>query len=102
MTVSEDGTCSFVATEEICEVEAIYKRKIFVDGSGWDITKQYEGEVKLYGGGFQAVDFYDKYENMDITLTVKDSTIQTQYGTRRVKKVQRCKSLCTFLDGDML
>ena len=44
------------------------KRKIFVDGTKWDVSKQFEGVVSLQGGGSANVPFYSQYTDIDLTL----------------------------------
>lgn len=51
-------------------------RKIFTeDNAEWDITKQFEGLISLpkdHDGDSGWLKFYDKYEDIDLTLTAKD------------------------------
>ena len=48
-------------------------KPIFKDNAGWDLTKQNDGVISLPNGGNGGwLEFYDKYTEMDLTLTVKD------------------------------
>lgn len=76
--LNADGTYSFLATKSHYTVEGIFASAIFesnYDAVLWDISGQYEGYVTVIGGGgstAQPLQFAGTYENMDLTLNVKD------------------------------
>ncbi|MBQ8803910.1 MAG: metallophosphoesterase [Tyzzerella sp.] len=56
------------------KVEKVEIDKIFKDNEKWDLTKQYEGVVSLPGGGTDtSLQFFKKYQNIDLTITAKEN-----------------------------
>lgn len=72
--VTKDGT--LVKGETVAKTvnQGIESDKVFVSGSTWDVSKQNEGIVSQTGGGNQMVDFYHKYDTMDLTVTLKNDS----------------------------
>ena len=76
--LNADGTYRFIATKSSYTVEGIFASVIFegnYDAALWDISGQNQGYVTVIGGGgstAQPLQFAGTYENMDLTLNVKD------------------------------
>ena len=78
--LNTDGTYSFVATKSSYTVEGIFASAIFesnYDVALWDISGQHDGYVTVIGGGGatdKPLQFAGTYENVDLSLNVKDYT----------------------------
>ena len=82
-----DGTYTFTATEDRCEIECVFRKKLFVDNAdaAWDLSQQNLGTITVDGiektqgiatllkGGSKAVAFRDKYTAIDITVMAKEN-----------------------------
>ena len=69
--VADNVVVPFLVTDK---VESVEIDKIFKDNEKWDLTKQYEGAVSLPGGGTDtSLQFFKKYQNIDLTITAKEN-----------------------------
>ena len=70
IVTNDDGTYgySFKMLENSYTIVPEFTRRIFVDSTTWDVSKQFEGVVSLPGGGTKTVSFYDQYTDIDLTL----------------------------------
>ncbi|MBQ2923751.1 MAG: hypothetical protein IJE60_11810 [Tyzzerella sp.] len=69
------GEYEFTPGEGSYTVQATFERTIFTEKTGWNVTTQYDGEISLDSGrtgNSDWIDLYDKYEDIDLTLTVRD------------------------------
>lgn len=87
-TMNPDGTTSFVASEAEYVIEGTVKEAIFKPADGWNLLEQNQsyvkdgdkltasGVVSLPNGGAGGGDgwlyFYDKYTDIDLTISAKD------------------------------
>ena len=73
--LAADGTYTFTATKDTYAVEGSFQKKVFVDNTEWNLVKQNDGLVTLLESTTDGkyLKFHDKYETMDLKLTVKDN-----------------------------
>ncbi len=63
-------TLNFEISDHVGEVKI---DRIFKENEKWDISNQYQGIVILPGGGTDtSLQFFKKYQNIDLTLTAKE------------------------------
>jgi len=76
--VNADGTYRFIATKSSYTVEGTFRKAIFeagFDTALWDVSGQYDGYVKVIGGGGatdKPLQFAGTYQNVDLTLNARD------------------------------
>ena len=65
-----DVTLDFEISDHVGEIKI---NRIFKENEKWDISNQYQGVVILPGGGTDtSLQFFKKYQNVDLTLTAKE------------------------------
>ena len=75
VTLNWNGTYTFTATEKTYKAEGTFVERVFNDSAEWNLLKQNEGVISLpatHDGDSGYVDFYKQYEDIDLTLTIRD------------------------------
>lgn len=97
--VAWDYTHTFTATEKEYTVEGTFADKVFVQNKQWNLSKQNEGSVVLTEGGRSDLKFYDKYTNMDLTVTVRDDQTEKEVNDKGAEVFPRNDVLLVFENG---